>query len=48
MNTRLWMLMADRYLIAAELVGKTMTAMGVDDYCVVKTVKGGELAGNGL
>ena len=34
-----------RYLIAAELVGKTMIAMGIDEYCVVKTVKGSELEG---
>lgn len=36
---------SDRYLIAAELVGKTMTAMGVEHYCVAKTVKGAELEG---
>lgn len=35
----------DRYLIAAELVGKTMAAIGVEHYCVVKTVKGSELEG---
>ena len=35
----------DRYLIAAELVGKTMAAIGVENYCVVKTVKGSELEG---
>ncbi|MCX6346210.1 MAG: isoleucine--tRNA ligase [Armatimonadetes bacterium] len=36
---------ANRYLIAAELVGKTMIAMGVEKYCVAKTVKGADLAG---
>jgi len=35
----------DRYVIAAELVSNTMLAMGVQHYCVVKTVKGAELAG---
>ncbi|MCL5104027.1 MAG: isoleucine--tRNA ligase [Armatimonadetes bacterium] len=35
----------NRYLIAAELVGKTMTALGEENYCVVKTIKGGELEG---
>lgn len=35
----------DRYLIAAELVGKTMHAAGMDSYCVVRTVKGSELKG---
>jgi len=35
----------DRYLIAAELVGRTMTAIGAENYCVVKTVKGSELEG---
>ncbi len=35
----------DRYLIAAELVGKTMTAMGVDNYYVIKSVNGAELQG---
>jgi len=35
----------DRYVIAAELVGKTMTAMGVDEYRVAKTVKGSEMEG---
>lgn len=35
----------DRYVIAAELVGKAMNAMGVEDYCVHKTVKGSELEG---
>ncbi|MCE5315353.1 MAG: isoleucine--tRNA ligase [Armatimonadota bacterium] len=35
----------DRYVIAAELVGKAMSAMGKSDYCVVKTVKGSELEG---
>lgn len=35
----------DRYLIAAELVGQTMSAAGIEKYCVVKTVKGGELEG---
>jgi len=34
-----------RYLIAAELVGKTMIAMGVEHYCVAKTVKGSEIEG---
>jgi isoleucyl-tRNA synthetase len=34
-----------RYLIAAELVGKTMTALDEEKYCVVKTVKGNELEG---
>jgi isoleucyl-tRNA synthetase len=34
-----------RYLIAAELVGQTMTAIGADKYCVAKTVKGSELEG---
>ena len=33
------------YLIAAELVGQTMTGIGAEDYCVVKTVKGTELKG---
>ena len=36
---------SERYLIAAELVGKTMVAIGEQDYCVVKTVKGSELEG---
>lgn len=36
---------SSRYLIAAELVGKTMVALGEDDYCVVKTVKGSDLEG---
>lgn len=35
----------DRYLVAAELVGQTMTAAGKEKYCVVKTVKGRELEG---
>lgn len=35
----------DRYLIAAELVGQTMTAAGKEKYCVAKTVKGRELEG---
>lgn len=35
----------DRYMIAAELVGKTMTAMDAEKYCTVKTVKGAELEG---
>lgn len=35
----------DRYVIAAELVGKTMTEIGADKYCTVKTVKGKELEG---
>ena len=34
-----------RYVIAAELVGQTMTGIGVEDYCVVKTVKGSGLEG---
>ena len=35
----------DRYLIAAELVEQTMSAAGIEKYCVVKTVKGKELEG---
>ncbi|NLN75482.1 MAG: isoleucine--tRNA ligase [Armatimonadetes bacterium] len=35
----------DRYLIAAELVSRTMEAAEVAEYCVVKTVKGSELEG---
>ena len=35
----------DRYLIAVELVGQTMTAIGKENYCVAKTVKGSELEG---
>lgn len=35
----------DRYLIAAELVGQTMSAAGIEKYCVAKTVKGKELEG---
>ena len=35
----------DRYLIAAELVGRTMVAIGKENYCVAKTVKGSELEG---
>lgn len=35
----------DRYVIAAELVGQTMSAAGKEKYCVVKTVKGRELEG---
>ncbi|MHB9038567.1 MAG: isoleucine--tRNA ligase, partial [Armatimonadota bacterium] len=35
----------DRYVIAAELVGKTMQAIEKSDYCVVKTVKGAALEG---
>ena len=35
----------NRYLLAAELVSKAMSAMGVDKYCVTKTVKGAELEG---
>jgi isoleucyl-tRNA synthetase len=35
----------DRYLVAAELVGQTMTAAGKTNYCVAKTVKGSELEG---
>lgn len=35
----------DRYLVAAELVGRTMAAIGAAKYCVVKTVKGGDLEG---
>ncbi len=35
----------DRYLIAAELVSKTMDAAGIEAYAVSKTVKGSELAG---
>ncbi|MCE5324648.1 isoleucine--tRNA ligase [bacterium] len=35
----------DRYVIAAELVGATMHAIGKDNYCVAKTVKGAELEG---
>ena len=34
-----------RYLLAADLVGKTMSAIGKEKYNVVKTVKGSELAG---
>ncbi len=34
-----------RYVIAAELVGKTMQAMGKANYCVAKTVKGSDLEG---
>lgn len=33
----------DRYIIAAELVSKTMEAIGADKYCVVKKVKGSDL-----
>ncbi|MCE5198423.1 MAG: isoleucine--tRNA ligase [Armatimonadota bacterium] len=35
----------DRYLIAEELVGKTMHAIGKENYCVDHTVKGAELEG---
>lgn len=35
----------DSYVIAAELVGKTMAAIGAEKYCTVKTVKGSELEG---
>lgn len=35
----------DRYLVAAELVGKMMQAIGKENYCVEKTVKGSELEG---
>lgn len=35
----------DRYLIAAELVGRTLAAIGASDYRVVRTVKGRELEG---
>ena len=35
----------DRYLVAAELVGRTMAAIGKESYCVAKTVKGSDLEG---
>ncbi len=35
----------DRYLVAAELVGQTMSAAGIEKYCVAKTVKGKDLEG---
>jgi isoleucyl-tRNA synthetase len=35
----------DRYLVAAELVGKTMSEIGVEKYCVARTIKGRELEG---
>ncbi|MGC8861366.1 MAG: isoleucine--tRNA ligase [Armatimonadota bacterium] len=35
----------DRYLLAAELVGRTMAAIGADQYTVDKTVRGSDLEG---
>lgn len=35
----------DRYLVAAELASRTMTAIDKPSYCVVKTVKGRDLEG---
>lgn len=35
----------DRYLLAAELIGRTMAAIGKESYCVAKTVKGSDLEG---
>lgn len=34
-----------RYLVAAELLGRTMAAIGATEYCVAKTVKGSDLEG---
>ncbi len=34
-----------RYLLAADLASKTMSDIGVEDYCVAKTVKGSDLDG---
>lgn len=35
----------DRYLMAADLVSKAFGAIGIENYCVVKTIKGSELEG---
>lgn len=34
-----------RYLVAAELAPRTMQAMGIEKYCIAKTIKGSELEG---
>jgi isoleucyl-tRNA synthetase len=35
----------DRYLLAAELASKAMSAAGKENYCSIKTIKGSDLAG---